>query len=226
MNSNTLNQTNARVSINNDNSNAFDEQTESSSVYDRQDAMQRLAEMSLPIGTKAIMLNVDSVIADAMKTINSSLKQSSNHIEKQRIKLMKQHPSLTQAYDPQGDTPSQTEQSSSLEATGAANNPTAPLETLNHIARQTLVNFNQNYESQMTGNHREKQQHVVETQSSVTQAVLDMQKKMMIKHQSYQKQRLGIDEPSNNVLKNKPEKTQDQKQNVAVTSATQTLSIE
>ncbi|NOH73184.1 hypothetical protein F0225_17845 [Vibrio pectenicida] len=157
MHSNILNQTTEHVALNSDNDNSVDEQTNSSSSYDRQDSMRRLAEMSLPIGTKEIMSNVDSVIADAMQTINDSLKQSSDYIDRERQKLMKQHPSLTQAYGAEGtESPSQTEQSSSSTVTGTGNNPTNSLDTLTQITGQSLLNLNQDFECQMMDNHSEK----------------------------------------------------------------------
>lgn len=181
--------------------------TKSASTFDRQEAMKKLAEMSLPVDTNTIMKNVDSVIADAIQTINNSLKLSSNYIDRERQKLMQQHPSLSQVYEQQttAEVANQDGQQSNVteptlgEESGAP--PEAnPLNSLNNQANQTLADIAQGYESKLMATHQNKQQLVMDKQASLTQAAFDMQQQMMEKQQSYQQQLLGMDDPALNIL--------------------------
>lgn len=169
-------------------------------TYDRQSAMKRLAEMSLPADTQTMMSNVDAVIADAMQTINDSLKRSSELIDSGRQQLMQQHPSLSQAYERNGFR-EDTEAAQSHEPENNAEADANSLHALNEQASQRFRDLAQNYESTAAITQQDSQKHVMDKHAYLTQSAFDMQQQMLAKQQSYQNQLLGMDDPAMNVLK-------------------------
>ncbi|ABE56420.1 hypothetical protein Sden_3144 [Shewanella denitrificans OS217] len=150
-------------------------------VYDRKQAMKNLAEMTMPVDTHAMMVNVDDVIAGAMQTINDSLKLSSQHIDLARQRLMQAHPALKQAYDPEVPSPL----SATSETQDTSSTSTAMDEFNQHLLNE-LDKDTKDYQKQVLATHDTQQQQAMAKQEEINSVAENMQQELLAQQQAYQ----------------------------------------
>ncbi|MCL1051840.1 hypothetical protein L2755_19745 [Shewanella abyssi] len=184
-------------------SNRGNQQHSTSSIkgdHDRQQAMQSLGEMSMPVDPQTMIDNVDTVIANAMQTINDSLQQTSNYIDAARQRLMQQHPGLKQAYVANSPQKEALSPSAAAEATINASNQNV----LNELQKDS-----DEYQSKVLSAHESQQKQAMARQEAISQTAADMQQQLMAQQQAYQQHILAA---ASNTAASMVEKTEQEQE--------------
>jgi hypothetical protein len=155
-------------------------------VYDRKQAMKHLAEMTMPVDARTMMVNVDEVIASALKTINDSLTLSSQHIDIARQRLMQAHPSLKQAYEP--EVPSLPSEIAKVPVDSVS---TAAMDEFSQHLLSELDKDSKDYQNKVLSTHDTQQQQAMAKQEAINKAAENMQQQLLAQQQAYQQHLLS-----------------------------------
>jgi hypothetical protein len=155
-------------------------------VYDPKQAMKHLAEMTMPVDARTMMVNVDDVIASAMKTINDSLRLSSQHIDLARQRLMQAQPSLKQAYEP--EVPSLPSEIAKVPVDSVS---IAAMDEFSQHLLSELDKDSKDYQNKVLSTHETQQQQAMAKQEAINKAAENMQQQLLGQQQAYQQHLLS-----------------------------------